>query len=138
MVLTRTRKRSVPCKARVKMLHIRNRNDLFKILEERSPSPAINAALDTGGIELLGGFKRVPPSDNPAWIVVITSRRKTVWNVVLTIHEHSARVSTWIVQRIPWEHWVGKTDRDPGIYDGDNPIEYEKRKQKARVTNGYQ
>ena len=119
------------------MLHIRNRNDLFTILEENSPSPAISNALDTGGIELLGGFERVPPSDNPAWIIVVTSKRGTIWNVVLTLHASSRRVSTWMVQRIPWEHWVGKTDRDPGIYDGDKPIEYEKRKRKARITNGY-
>ena len=118
-------------------MYIGNRNDLFKILEENSPSPAISAALDTGGIELLGGFEKVPPSDRSAWIVVVTSRRKSVWNVVLTVYEHPARVSTWVVQRIPWEHWIGKTDRDAGIYDGDNPIEYEKRRQKARKTNGY-
>ena len=119
------------------MLHIHNQNDLLKILEEKPPSPAISAALDTGKVELLGGFERVPPSDNPAWVVVVTSKRGSVWNVVLTIHDHLRMVSTWTVQRIPWEHWVGKTDRDPGLYDGDNPIEYEKRKQKARITNGY-
>ncbi len=119
------------------MIHIHRRNDLFKILEEHSPSPAISTALDTGRIELLGGFEKVPPSDNPAWIVVITSRRGTVWNIVLTLHEQPPRVSTWIVQRIPWEHWVGKTDRDPGIYEGDKPIEYEKRRAHARKVNGY-
>ena len=118
-------------------LHIHNRNNLFKMLEENVPFSAIDAALDTGSIELLGGFERVPPSDNPAWIIVVTSKRGTIWNVVLTPHESPIRISTWTIQRIPWEHWVGKTDRDPGIYDGDHPIEYEKRKQKARATNGY-
>jgi len=120
------------------MLHIRNRNDLFKILETDPPRPAIGAALVTGSTELLGGFKRVPPSNNPAWIVTVTSKRGTVWNVVLTVHEHPPRVSTWTVQRIPWEHWVGKTDRNPGIYDGDHPIRYAKRKLMARIANGYE
>lgn len=119
------------------MPHIRNKNDLLKILEENPPSPAISAALDTGKIELLGGFSEVPPSDNPAWVVVITSRRGTVWNVVLTYHTHPVRMSVWTVDRIPWEHWVGKTDRTPGLYDGDKPIEYESRMRRARVTNGY-
>ena len=118
-------------------MRIRNRNSLFKILEGKPPSPAISAALDTGGVELLGGFERVPPSDNPAWIIVVTSRRGTVWNIVLTLHGPPVRVSIWIVQRIPWEHWVGRTDRDPGMYDGDHPIEYEKRMLHARKSNGY-
>ena len=119
------------------MPHIHKRNDLFKVLEEKSPTGAISTALDTGGAELLEGFRSIPPSPLPGWIIVVTSKRGTVWNVVVTAHENPPRFTTWVVQRIPWEHWVGEIDRDPGVYDGDHPIEYEKRKQKARVTNGY-
>jgi hypothetical protein len=93
-------------------------------------------ALSTGRTEVLGGFERIPPSDKPGWIIIVTSRRGTVWNVVITAHENPPRFTTWIVQRIPWEHWVGRTDRDPTVYDGDNPIKYEERKQKAGTMNG--
>lgn len=121
------------------MPHIRNRNDLFKILGEKPPwkMGAILAALDTGKAELLGGFNQIPPSPLPGWIIRVTSKRGRVWNVVITAHENPSRFTTWIVQRIPWEYWAGKIDRDPTVYDGDKPIEYEKRKLKARIANGY-
>jgi hypothetical protein len=119
------------------MTHIRNRNDLFRVLEENPPYKMgqILTALDTGKAELLGGFERIPPSDKPGWIIIVTSKRGTVWNVVVTAHENPPRFTTWIVQRIPWEHWAGKLDRDPTIYDGDHPVEYERRKLKARTMN---
>jgi hypothetical protein len=116
-------------------LHIRNKNDLFAILEELPPFPAIGGALDTGKAELLGGFERVPPSKKPGWIIRVTSRRGSVWNVVITVHNSPARVTTWTTQRIPWEHWAGRTDRDAGIYDGDYPLEYMKRRIHARKIN---
>lgn len=120
------------------MPRIRNQNDLFRVLEKNPPHKMgqILEALSTGRTEVLGGFERIPPSDKPGWIIIVTSRRGTVWNVVITAHENPPRFTTWIVQRIPWEHWVGRTDRDPTVYDGDNPIKYEERKQKAGTMNG--
>lgn len=108
------------------MNRIRNRNDLFRILEEHPPyrMKQILEALSTGRAEVLGGFEQIPPSDKPGWIIIVTSRRETVWNVVITAHENPPRFTTWIVQRIPWEYWVGKTDRDPTVYDGDHPRKY--------------
>lgn len=122
------------------MTRILNRSDLFGVLEENPPHKMtqILEALSTGGVELLGGFERIPPSDRPGWIVIVTSRRGTVWNVVITAHENPPRFTTWLVQRIPWEYWSGKTDRDPTVYDGDYPKVYEERKQKARKVNGYE
>ncbi len=122
------------------MPRIRNRNDLFKVIAEKPPHKMgqILEALSTGRVELLGGFKRIPPSPLPGWIVIVTSRRGTVWNVVITAHENPPRFTTWIVQRIPWEHWAGKLNRDPIVYDGDHPIKYEERRQKARKVNGYE
>ncbi len=119
------------------MNHIHYRNDLFKILEEKPPHKMgqILEALSTGGVELLGGFERIPPSDRPGWIIIVTSKRGSVWNVVISAHENPPRFTTWIVQRIPWEYWAGKTDRDPGVYDGDKPNKYEKRKLKAMAMN---
>ena len=119
------------------MVHIRHRSDLFRIAEENPPSPAIGEALSTGGVELLGGFDRVPPSRFPGWIIVVTSKRGTVWNIVITPHVHPDRVAVWIVERVPWELWVGSTNRDPGLYDGDHPIKYEERSAKARIASGY-
>ncbi len=122
------------------MIRIRNRNDLFRVLEENPPHKMgqILEALSTGGVEVLGGFNLIPPSDKPGWIIIVTSKRGTVWKVVVTAHENPPRFTTWIVQRIPWEYWSGKTDRDPTVYDGDLPKIYEERKQKARKVNGYE
>lgn len=124
------------------MLRIRNRNDLFNIAEANPPTPAIGEALSSGKVELLGGFKPLYPSKRSGWIITVTSRRGTVWNVALTvniqpiIYPRLRWINTWIVQRIPWEYWVGRINRDPTVYDGDHPIKYEERKQKARITNG--
>ncbi len=119
------------------MVRIRNRSDLFKLVEESPPTPAIGEALSSGGAELLGGFERIPPSTHSGWIMIVTSRRGTIWNVALTLWEHPDRVAVWIVQRIPWEQWGGNTDREPGIYDGDHPVKYGERREKARLANGY-
>ena len=121
------------------MKRILNRNDLFRVLEENPPHKMsqILTALSTGKAEILGGFNVIPPSPLPGWIIIVTSRRGTVWNVVVTAHENPPRFTTWLVQRIPWEHWAGKIDRDPTVYDGDHPKIYEERKQKARKANGY-
>lgn len=122
------------------MPRIRNRNDLFEVLEESPPwkMTQILTALSTGGAEVLGGFEQIPPSNKPGWIIIITSKRGTVWNVVITAHENPPRFTTWIVQRIPWEHWVGKINRGHlSVYDGDYPKKYEKRKEKTRAAHGY-
>ena len=120
------------------MNRIRNRTDLFGVLEENPPHKMtqILEALSTGKTEVLGGFNLIPPSPLPGWIIIVTSKRGTVWNVVISAHENPPRFTTWIVQRIPWEYWAGRIDRDPTVYDGDKPIEYEKRKLKAREANG--
>ncbi len=121
------------------MIRIRNRSDLFRVIGEHPPHKMsqIFEALSTGRVEVLGGFNQIPPSNKPGWIIIVTSKRGTVWNVVISAHENPPRFTTWIVQRIPWEYWAGRTDRDPTVYDGDHPIEYEKRKLKARKANGY-
>lgn len=120
------------------MNRIRNRNDLFEILEKKPPwkMGQILTAFSTGKTELLGGFRQIPPSPLPGWIIIVTSKHGTVWNVVVTAHENPPRFTTWIVQRIPWEYWAGKINRDPTVYDGDKPIKYEERKLKARTANG--
>lgn len=119
------------------MIHIRNRNDLFKIIEANPPTPAIGQAMVTGGVELLGGFIPVSPSKRSGWVIIVTSERGTVWNVAITLTAIRHTVRAWIVQRIPWEHWVGKIGRKPGIYDGDHPEKYEKKKEKTRIAHGY-
>ncbi|KKN54254.1 hypothetical protein LCGC14_0594360 [marine sediment metagenome] len=119
------------------MVHLRTRNDLFKIAEEKPPTPAIGEALSSGSVELLGGFKRIPPSIHSGWIMIVTSKRGTVWNVALTLWEHPDRVAVWIVKRIPWERWLGNVDREPGIHDGDNPRKYEELSARAKTASGY-
>ena len=117
------------------MIHIRNRNDLFKIIEANPPTPAIGQALVTGGVELLGGFDPLSPSGKPGWIIVVTSRRGTIWNIAVTLGKCNIGVSVWIIQRIPWEHWVG--GRTSSVYSGDHPEKYEKKREKTRTAHGY-
>lgn len=120
------------------MVRIRNRIDLFNLVEDNPPTPAIGEALSTGGAELLGGFSPLSPSKSPGWIIIVTSKRRTVWNVALTLRDYDRYVTTWIIERIPWEHWVGKIDRGrPSTYDGDHPRKYEEKRRKTRTTLGY-
>ncbi len=102
-------------------------------LIENCPRKAIVRALECGKIEFLGGFRPIPPSDLPGWILMITSVYDKTWNVAVLANSVLHRYEIRIIQNIPWGNWVGTDDfyndrfRIP-LFSGDHPGKYKEKR----------
>lgn len=105
------------------VIHFRSKNDILSWLETHCPRKAIVRSLSQNGAELLGGFDPIPSSGRPGWIVRIRSAYGKVWLVAIIPNSRQADYEIRILQRVPWEHYVGCKDRDC-IYSGDKPWLY--------------
>lgn len=116
------------------MIHLRSRDDIIDWLIENCPRPAIVRALIDGKIEFLGGFKPVPPSILPGWILKVISVHDKVWYVAVLANDTKHCYEIRLINYISWEHWVGtdaltnhKSFRDK-LFSGDNPKKYKELK----------
>lgn len=104
------------------MQRIETRTELINFICENIRQSAIVRACHNGSVQILGGFKIVPPSKRPGWIAVITSAFGRVWLVAVTSDDHRHVFKAWVVESVPWQYYIGQTDRgEYSIYDGDNP-----------------
>lgn len=108
-------------------MHIRTRNGLIKWLEENAPRRAIARAMQEGQVEVCGGFKQIPPSLSPGWIVKIISKFNKTWYVIIqkirTANPDTYRI--WMRGGIPWKFWIGDQSNNK-LYQGDKPLEYKR------------
>lgn len=113
-----------------------NRTTLLNVLQANVRSSSIRRAVDDGGkVEVLGGFKEIPPANESGWVVQITSKHKRMWLVAVVpkVNNHSYQV--YRISEIHWIHWEGKPIKEPfNVYNGDNPLEYDKRRREKCVT----
>lgn len=99
--------------------HIRNRNDLVKLVEENPPRGAIGNVIVTGTCELLGAFKQMIPSIHAGWVLRITSANKqTIYLVAITHTKYMPDWKIYEIDNIPWDQWVGE-DVTSGLAKGD-------------------
>jgi hypothetical protein len=101
------------------MLHIRNRNDLIKLVEDNPPRGAIGTAIVTGTVELLGAFDKMVPSIHAGWVLRITS--ESGQNTYLVAITHTKYMPDWKIyeiENIPWDHWIGE-EVPSGLAKGD-------------------
>ena len=105
------------------MQRIDTRTQLINFICENISQPTIVRAChhSEGRVQVLGGFKLVPPSFHPGWIVSITSVFGRTWHVAVTSDDHRHIFKTWVVQLIPWRYYIGKVGQEYSIYNGDNP-----------------
>jgi hypothetical protein len=107
---------------------LRDRADLIALIERQAPSPACKRACLTGKVEVLGGFEEIPPSTCPGWIVRITTKRGSVFQVAVIPDDvkHTYRVR--FIGEVPWHLWTGLAHfpgvKDYSIYVGDHPADY--------------
>lgn len=108
------------------MIDPKARSDFIIWVADNAPMPAIRRAImDDFKVEMLGGFEVIPPSFRAGFIIRVRSYHKVTWNVAITVHEDKRLLKTWVVEEIPWEHWIGKLNQKRfRIYDGDNPKQY--------------
>ena len=111
------------------MKHIRNKNELLEWVENNAPRKAIANAMLEGKVELFGFFNPVPNSSLAGWIIRIVSKRRMVWNVMITIGKLGLPVyHAYTAETIFWKNYVGG---DTPLFAGDNPEVYEELKCKT-------
>lgn len=98
-----------------------NRQHLFTWLCKNVTDRVLSTALDTGVVELLGGFKPLPTSNKPGWIVRVTSVYNTTYIIAVAVDR--GKPYWFQVQDFSWCHYVGDTASNP-LYQGDEPRVY--------------
>lgn len=109
------------------MIHFQSRDQIIDWLIDNCPRPAIVRALDYGQVEFLGGFKLIPPSALPGWILKVTSLYNKKWNVAVLANDKEHRYEIRIIKSIPWKNWVGifyASIFRVKLFSGDNPKLY--------------
>jgi hypothetical protein len=110
-----------------------NRTELIHWLTTHPIDRVIANALEHGTVENLGGFDPIPSSENPGWIVRVTSKHGQVHNLVVSMRKGlPPGYYCWRIkdEDIPWGNWKGKCNRG-SVYDGDEPEAYERLKEKT-------
>jgi len=113
--------------------HFRSRTDMIMWLIKHCPRPSIVRALETGNVEFLGGFTKIPPSNLPGWIFVVKDK-----NVCILANDLKHKYEIRIVKHIPWEYWHGMFSNLPMVWSfasGDKPQEYRRLYDEARQTS---
>lgn len=106
------------------MTHFQSRTHIILWLENNCSRKAITRALYEGQVEFFGGFKPIPPTTHPGWIMRVTSAHGRTWYVAVICYDR--RYGIRILRDVPWGNWVGLHHDPPGtrLYSGDNPKEY--------------
>jgi hypothetical protein len=81
----------------------------------------------TGIVRVLGGFRPMPPSAAPGWIVSVTSAHGKTWRIAVVIKNNGYGLR--MLDKIPWENW---TDGNTELYSGDDPKRYRRLRDEAR------
>ncbi len=119
------------------MQRIETRTQLIEFICEHISQKAIARAChySEGSVQVMGGFSRIPPSSRPGWIVSVTSEHERTWLVAVTSDDHEHIFRAWVVESIPWQHYVGKIESEYSIYNGDNPQQACLAREKANESN---
>lgn len=114
------------------MTHFQSRTHIILWLENNCPRPSIVRALNEGQVEFFGGFKLIPPTTQPGWVIRVTSVHDRTWYVAIICYDHQYGIR--ILRDVPWGNWCGINKNGigrfkPFLYCGDNPVEYLKLKE---------
>lgn len=103
------------------MIHFQSKENIIDWLIDNCPRPAIVRALECGIVEFLGGFKPIPPSTLPGWILKVTSIHDRKWNVAILANGIKHIYEIRIIKSVPWKNYCGGK---LSLYQGDNPEKY--------------
>ncbi len=103
-----------------------NRDSLLKWLDEHAPMPSVKRALHSGKeIKILGGFKPLPDSNSPGWIVEVNSITGRVYHVAIAISNFRPP-RAYMIKYIDWKSYTGGNH---ALYCGDDPAFAEEQRE---------
>jgi len=109
----------------MKQIHFQSPLHIVSWLGQNCARKAICRAINEGQVEFLGGFKPIPPTTHPGWIMRVTSTHDRTWYVAVICYDR--RYGIRILRDVPWGLWYGTDSRGvlgPSLYRGDHPEEY--------------
>jgi len=109
------------------MIHFQSKENMVDWLINNCPRPAIVRALEQGRVEFLGGFKLIPPSTLPGWILQVNSIYGKCWNIAVLANDIKHIYEIRIMKSVPWKNWIG-TNSHNKLFCGDNPETYKELK----------
>lgn len=104
---------------------IHTRAELIQWIRKNVIDPVLQNAMEWGRIENLGGFRPLPTSNRPGWIVRMTSNRGKVYYVAVAVNHFGLY---WFrLKKVDWSLWAGDRAKDE-LYRGDDVHEGEDEK----------
>ncbi len=102
------------------MINWSNKTGLLKWLQGNAPTPSTKRALQSGqSVTILGGFKPLPDSNSPGFIVRAVSVTGRVYHIAITVDDFRPP-RTFIINYIDWGHYCGVGSKHE-LYCGELP-----------------
>ncbi len=96
-----------------------NRESLLGFLDQHAPQPSVKRALRSGMcVKILGGFRPLPDSNDPGFIVEAHSKTGRVYHVAVAISSF-APPRAFMLSYIDWKSYTGGRHV---LYCGDDPV----------------
>ena len=103
-----------------------SRDNLLSWLDEHAPMPSVRRALHSGmGVKVLGGFKPLPDSNSPGWIVEINSKTGRVYHIAVAVNSFKPP-RAYMINYIDWKSYTGGSHP---LYRGDDPAFAEEQRE---------
>ena len=86
------------------MIHFTGWPDIIDYAARNINSRAIKRAFCEGRVQRWGEYREhVPGSRHPGWLIRVTSRHGTVWNVAVTADDERHTYHVWVAPMRPFE-----------------------------------
>ena len=96
-----------------------NRESLLCFLDQHAPQPSVKRALRSGMcVKILGGFRPLPDSNDPGFIVEAHSKTGRKYHVAVAISSFKPP-RTFMINYIDWKSYTGGNH---ALYRGDDPV----------------
>ena len=103
-----------------------SRDSLLCWLDAHAPQPSVKRALRSGmGVKILGGFKPLPDSNDPGFIVEANSKTGRVYHVAVAISSFG-QPRAFMINYIDWTCYTGGFH---ALYRGDDPAFAEEQRE---------
>ena len=107
-----------------------NKNELLNWLDQHAPTKSVQRALSSGQpITILGGFKPLPNSNSPGWIVLANSKAGREYYIAIAVNNFRDP-RAYLIDYIDWASYTGGTHP---LYKGDIPEYAEEHKQLGTI-----
>lgn len=102
---------------------IHTRAELIDWIRKNVNDRVLTNAIETGSVEVLGGFDPLPTSTNPGWMVKVKSPFGRTHLIAIGFDLNRFQLYWFRAPNIPWDKWAGVGSESP-LYAGDNPTLY--------------